>query len=437
MGKRMWTGAFALTMLSAMLVALPAAPAAAATSVLANWQMNEGSNASQMTDSSGNGIHGDIGSAVVTGATYGGATAYRWTNTQPNQPPAKPERLLQVDDDRLNPGTGDYAIEMRFRTTRSFGNMIQKGQSNNPGGYFKWQIPNGRITCLFRGYSPNGTRQQKAVSSGSTPLNDGDWHTVRCERTGNQLVMTVDGRVTGRGNGPTGSISNDVPMTIGGKLNCNQQQITCDYFVGDIDYVIIESEDGGGDPPPPPPPPPPGGTIFADDFSNGLSDWTTVTRVTAAGSNGNPGANAQVDVSNQSAFAYKRFDSAYTTVCVSVDINQTQLDNNVLIRLKTATSGAIARVVLDGQGRLRVRSDVSGVRSGALGQLGSGWHNLELCGSIAGTSTWDLYRDGVKILDSWTANSGTTGVGRVYIGDTSAKTWEARFDNVVVDQSPG
>jgi hypothetical protein len=225
-------------------------------------------------------------------------------------------------------------------------------------------------------------------------------------------------------------------MTIGGKLNCDQQQTTCDYFVGDIDYVIIESEDGGGGPPPPPPPPP-GGTIFEDNFSDGLGDWDRVTRITASGSGGNPGGNAQVDVSGQSAFAYKRLDASYTTICVSVDVNETQLDNNVLIRLKTASSGAIARVVLDGQGRLRVRSDVSGVRSGQLGQLGSGWHTIELCGSIAGTSTWDLYRDGVRVLNSWTANSGTTGVGRVYIGDTSSKTWEARFDNVVVDQAPG
>jgi hypothetical protein len=391
-----------------------------------------------MTDGSGNGIHGSIGSAVATGVTYDGATGYRWSHTAPNQPPPKPERLIQVDDDRLNPGTGDYAIEMRFRTTRSFGNMIQKGQSNNRGGYFKWQIPNGKITCLFRGYDDAGNRRQRAVNSGATPLNDGDWHTVRCERNGTTLTMTVDGRVTGRASGSTGRIANNVPLTIGGKLNCNQDTITCDYFVGDIDYVLIESENGGGDPPPPPPPPPPGGgTIFSDDFSNGMANWTRTQRMTASPDGGNPGGAAEVDVTGQSAFAYRQLDSSYTTICVSTDVDETRMGRNVLIRLKTAASGPIARVVLDANGYLRVRSDVSGVRTGRLAVLPPGWHTVELCGSIAATSTWDLYLDGARLLDSWRANSGTAGVGRVYLGDTSAKTWAARFDNVVVDQRPG
>jgi hypothetical protein len=28
-------------------------------------------------------------------------------------------------------------------------------------------------------------------------------------------------------------------MTVGGKINCNQENITCDYFSGDIDYIRI------------------------------------------------------------------------------------------------------------------------------------------------------------------------------------------------------
>ena len=30
-------------------------------------------------------------------------------------------------------------------------------------------------------------------------------------------------------------------MTIAGKGNCDQVEITCDYFSGDIDYVRIET----------------------------------------------------------------------------------------------------------------------------------------------------------------------------------------------------
>ena len=53
--------------------------------------------------------------------------------------------------------------------------------------------------------------------------------------------MTVDGVVRDIRSGTTGTIANTRPITIGGKLNCNQVDITCDYFVGDIDYVRIES----------------------------------------------------------------------------------------------------------------------------------------------------------------------------------------------------
>jgi hypothetical protein len=72
-------------------------------------------------------------------------------------------------------------------------------------------------------------------------VNDGAWHTVRCERTGSSVVMTVDGVVTGRNRNPTGSIANTRPLAIGGKLNCDQVNTTCDYFVGDLDYVKIQT----------------------------------------------------------------------------------------------------------------------------------------------------------------------------------------------------
>ena len=84
-----------------------AAPASAAT--LANWQMNEGSGASVMVDSSGH-VNGTIGSAVVTGFRFGGATAYHWAFTSPTAPPAKPERIVQASSSTLNPNSGNYTV---------------------------------------------------------------------------------------------------------------------------------------------------------------------------------------------------------------------------------------------------------------------------------------------------------------------------------------
>ncbi len=247
---RQRVGMLVTTLLMAVsLVAIVPAPAgAAANEVLANWQMNEGNNADVMFDSSGNGIHGAIGDAVDTGENFGGGTVgYHWSYVSPTAPPAKPERLVVIDDDRLNPGSDDYAITMRFRTDRPFGNMIQKGQSGQVGGMWKWQMPSGQLVCLFRGVGPQGQQYEEVVNSGANlpRLDDGRWHTARCERRQDQLILTIDEGTPNervrRANGPTGNISNPIPVTIAGKLNCNQQTITCDYFVGDIDYVIIET----------------------------------------------------------------------------------------------------------------------------------------------------------------------------------------------------
>ena len=229
----------AVAFASAVALFVGVLPASAATTI-ADWQMNEGSTATTMFDSTANHINGSIGNDVVTGYRVNGATGYHWPYVAPNQPPANPERLVTVSDGRLNPGTRVYSVTVRFRTTRSFGNIIQKGQSGTPGGYWKWQIPSGKLSCLFRGVV-NGNTVSKSVNSGTTLLNDGAWHTVTCTRTTTGVTMTIDGSITRRATGWTGSISNTKALTIGGKLNCDQQTVTCDYFTGDIDYVRISA----------------------------------------------------------------------------------------------------------------------------------------------------------------------------------------------------
>ena len=212
-------------------------PANAATPV-ATWQMNEAAGARTAVDSSGNGLNGVVGTHVQTGvALTGGGTGYRFPYIRPNTPPADPEHLVTIPHNtRLNPGTGNFAVEFRMRTTHSFGNVIQKGQAGSKGGYWKFQQPSGKISCLFRGSVGSST-----ASAGSTVrVNDGNWHTVRCERTSSSVTMWVDGVFTGRNRNATGTIANTRPVTIAGKGNCDQVTITCDYFSGDIDYVKIE-----------------------------------------------------------------------------------------------------------------------------------------------------------------------------------------------------
>jgi Concanavalin A-like lectin/glucanases superfamily len=235
-------GTFASLVMVAALAVWVAVPAgAAATSTLAYWQMNEKSGATTMIDSSGHGLNGTIGSDVIVGATYNGATGYRWAFTSPTAPPAKPGRLVLVKhDNRFNPGSGDYAVTIRYRTNQHFGNIIQKGQGGATGGYFKLENPNGILTCVFRGRSSSGTWLRKQVTSG-TPLSDNQWHTVRCERTANALTLTVDGSVRGTAKGSSGNIYNTRPISIAGKYNCDNIKTTCDYFTGDIDWIQIQT----------------------------------------------------------------------------------------------------------------------------------------------------------------------------------------------------
>jgi len=213
---------------------LSAVPAAAATTTVA-WELNEPAGATTMTDTSGNGITGRIGAEVVTGVTVQGATGYRFPRLAPNTPPAHPEHNVQVPhDDRLNPGSEDYSVEVRYRTGNPFGNLIQKGQSGTRGGYWKIQLPQGEPSCLFRG--PTGVTN--AVRA-QTRIDDDQWHVIRCDRTADAVELYVDGVFAGRNRGTTGAIANTRSLSFGGKDDCDQVTVTCDYFGGDVDWVRI------------------------------------------------------------------------------------------------------------------------------------------------------------------------------------------------------
>ena len=126
-------------------VAMVSPARAAIDQPVATWQMNEAPGSRTMVDSSGHRLNGTIGSHVQVGtALSGGGTGYRFPYLQPNTPPADPEHVGRVaHNSALNPGSGDFAVEFRVRTTHSFGNILQKGQAGAAGGYFKFQQPSG------------------------------------------------------------------------------------------------------------------------------------------------------------------------------------------------------------------------------------------------------------------------------------------------------
>jgi hypothetical protein len=183
--------------------------------------------------------------------------------------------------------------------------------------------------------------------------------------------------------------------------------------------------------------PPP--AIFADDFSSGdFSSWDSVTRLTIDGALGSPAApSARANVTNQSAFAYRDLASPTMTACLSLNVNVASGTGVDLFRLRSAGNGAVIKVFVHANGTLQIRSDFAGTTRNSNVQVGSGWHSIELCGTVGTTTTWDLIRDGVVIVNDWQADTGTAGVARVQIGDSAAKTFVANFDNVRLDQVAG
>jgi hypothetical protein len=208
---------------------------AAADYPVAIWAMDEPAGARTMHDSSGNGLDGRIGNEVGVGSRYNGALGFRFSRLEPDTPPTHPHHVVVVPHSSLlDPGSGDFAVTLRLRTTYQFGNIVQKGQATVPGGSWKLQIPNGHVQCWFRGSAG------QVLVTAPQKINDGKWHVVRCERSYEGVSLTIDGRTAAGKYGATGRIANNWPLSIGGKTECDQRSVGCDYFAGDLDYVAIE-----------------------------------------------------------------------------------------------------------------------------------------------------------------------------------------------------
>jgi len=179
--------------------------------------------------------------------------------------------------------------------------------------------------------------------------------------------------------------------------------------------------------------------IFESDFSNGFTGWTTNTGLTLDSTQGSPTApSARGNPSAARAFAARNLGASYPTLCHSQQVRVTSLGASIdLFRLRTAADGGVVRVYVATNRVLWVRSDAAGTQrsSGATVALNT-WHTIELCGTVGTTGTWTLYLDGVQRGTPWQANTGTTPIGRIQIGDTAAKTWTINFDTIRTDQSP-
>ena len=197
----------ALAPTGASTAAAPLAPG-----VSAFYEMNEPPGTTVMQDSGPQDLDVPVDpSGVNSGIVWDGATGYQWPFRPPEQAPPSPERIIQLPDNAaLEPGSGPFTIELRYRTKENFGNITQKGQSATPGGQWKIQAPGGIPSCLFKGSAGQ-------VATGAiTPLNDEAWHNLTCAYSSTGVTMYVDGVYRSRKNGTAGTINNSVPMTSAG-----------------------------------------------------------------------------------------------------------------------------------------------------------------------------------------------------------------------------
>jgi len=212
-----------------------ATPAYAAAQTTLDLQLNESAGFTVAVDSSGMGHNGAIGSHIRMNGSYANIDRHS-PDDDIYYGAAHLIMINDASDASLDPGTGNFVVEFRFRSTVKFGNVMQKGQATTPGGQVKFQQPKGFMSCMFK--SPTG---QAAIKS-SIATNDGQWHTIRCERTPSQVSLYVDNVFNKRIRKTTGNINNIKPWTIGGKFDCdtsnpNTGADSCDYFAGDIDWV--------------------------------------------------------------------------------------------------------------------------------------------------------------------------------------------------------
>ena len=132
-------------------------------------------------------------------------------------------------DGRLDFGAGDFTISVWVKTTQvpiGAPDILVKWPSNlnMTGPRAGWALTLPRGGLLFKGFS-EGTAQ---IGVEGPAINDGSWHHVLGQRSGNDLMLWVDGEQVGSRATTLGNLSNTAPLWVAGfgtstELNFNGQ----------------------------------------------------------------------------------------------------------------------------------------------------------------------------------------------------------------------
>jgi len=207
--------------------------AAAATTVVAQWDMGE-TFGDTMADSSGNANDGTMYNIVTsgTGFQFDGGTS----------------RVVVPDSPTLNPGTADFTYTVQIQTTvvppvgRDF-DIMRKGLSTDVGGDYKVELVNG--TGLARAYCKvTDANGRGAGITGTANLADNQLHTITCKKTATAIIQIIDGGRARKKSARLGSVSNTAPVTIGVKAeNSPENDLkNGDWYSGYIESATISVE---------------------------------------------------------------------------------------------------------------------------------------------------------------------------------------------------
>jgi hypothetical protein len=167
-------------------------------------------------------------------------------------------RVEVPDADSLDPKANDITLTARVKVNGTSldddsYDVVRKGFVTTEGGDYKMEIKRvnadptiGRLHCFFRGTLEDGT--DDSVARVARPdVVDGNWHTLRCEKTSDKVVATVDpGTPSERSFTTTGSadsIENASDVWVGAKtvtLTRRGVERGDDVFDGSMDFVSIE-----------------------------------------------------------------------------------------------------------------------------------------------------------------------------------------------------
>ena len=145
-----------------------------------------------------------------------------------------------------------------------------------------------------------------------------------------------------------------------------------------------------------------------------------------ATSDGTAGSSAQVQLDSTVTDLYYRA----RVMRVSQGANSVSL-----MRLRTASNGAIASAFLASTGKLAYRNDTAGMSTTSTQTVSAGlWHEVQMHVLVNGaSSSVQVWLDGIKVVDQ-TDSLGTAPIGRLELGDpAAARTFDVAFDNVVAD----